>query len=241
MALPLEDYALIGDTQTAALVGRDGAIDWLCLPRFDSDACFAALLGTERHGRWRLAPVERPVRTTWRYRPETLILETLHALPGGAVLRVVDCMPPRRTDPDLIRIATAESGRVALRMELAPRFGYGATTPWLRPRPGGATLVAGPDALRLWTDAPLRLDVDRVEAALELDAGASIAFRLAWHPSHEREPPTADPPGEVERCARFWGRWVGACDRGSPWDEARITSLYGSSATTRRPSRTWPW
>jgi GH15 family glucan-1,4-alpha-glucosidase len=235
MALPLEDYAMLGDTHTAALVGRDGSIDWLCLPRFDSDACFAALLGTPRHGRWLLAPAERPSLTVRAYRPRTLVLDTEHQVPGG-VLRVTDCMPPRRQDPDLVRVATAVRGRVAVRMELAPRFGYGAGAPWVRQRHGGASLVAGPDALRLWTDVPLRIERDRVRAELELDEGRSASFRLAWHRSFDPAPPHEDVAAEIAGTERYWRAWGDRCRAKGPWQEARMSSLLVLKALTFAPS-----
>jgi GH15 family glucan-1,4-alpha-glucosidase len=131
MPSPIEDYALLGDTQTAALVGRDGSIDWLCLPRFDSEACFAALLGDEGNGRWRIAPAGAPRSTHRWYRGDSLVLETEFRTPEG-VVRVVDCMPPRTGDPDLVRVVEGVSGRVPMRSDLVVRFGYGRSTPWVR-------------------------------------------------------------------------------------------------------------
>src|SRR5437762_3219884 len=155
MDLPLEGYALIGDTQTAALVGRDGAIDWLCLPRFDSGACFAALLGEERHGRWQIAPRDAPAsRGARRYRDGTLVLETTFTVPGGSV-RVVDCMPPRQRTPDVVRLVEGTSGEVAMHMELVIRFDHGSIVPWVRKRTDGSLIaVGGPDGLTLRTPVP---------------------------------------------------------------------------------------
>src|SRR5215213_9381176 len=130
MPLPIEDYALIGDCESAALVGRDGAIDWLCWPRFDSPSCFAALLGSAEHGCWKLAPAEPAVRTTRRYRPDTLVLETIHETASGACL-VTDFMPLRGNNSDIVRIVRGTRGAVAMRMDLALRFDYGRTTPWV--------------------------------------------------------------------------------------------------------------
>src|SRR3954468_11579093 len=148
MSLPLEDYALIGDTQTAALVGRDGSIDWLCLPRFDSGACFAALLGDERNGRWRLAPAAADATVTRRYRPGTLVLETTFTTAEGEV-RVVDCMPIRGQAPDIVRVVEGVRGRVPMAMELVLRFDYGSTIPWVRRVDGALRAVAGPHAVEL--------------------------------------------------------------------------------------------
>ena len=136
MASRIEDYALIGDCQTAALVGRDGSIDWLCFPRFDSGACFAALLGTPEHGRWLLAPAGEVKQVRRRYRPGTLVLETEYEVEGG-VVRLVDCMPPRSGTPDLVRMVIGVRGRVAMRMHLVIRFDYGSIVPWVRRIPRG--------------------------------------------------------------------------------------------------------
>src|SRR2546430_6855173 len=142
----IEDYALIGDLQTAALVGRDGSIDWCCFPRFDSGACFAAILGTPEDGRWLLAPTAETVRSSRRYRHDTLILESIHEIAAGSV-RVIDFMPPRGQAPDIVRIVEGLSGEVAMRSELVIRFDYGATIPWVRRIDDGRIAVAGPDGL----------------------------------------------------------------------------------------------
>ncbi len=152
----IEDYALIGDTHTGALVGRDGSIDWLCLPRFDSPACFAALVGNPEHGRWQIGPTDPArARATRRYRSGTLVLETDIVTPDGAV-RVVDCMPVRDQAPDVVRVVEGLSGRVAMRMELVVRFDYGSIVPWVRRQDGALQLVAGPDALELRTPVKTR-------------------------------------------------------------------------------------
>ena len=148
MAARIEDYAMIGDCQTAALVSREGSIDWLCLPRFDSGACFAALLGTPEHGRWVLGPAERVVRTQRRYREGTLVLETDYETAGGAVT-IVDCMPLRNGLPDLVRRVVGRNGSVPMRTELAVRFDYGSIVPWVRPDDGGIVAIGGPEIARL--------------------------------------------------------------------------------------------
>ena len=153
MALRIEDYALIGDCQTAALVGRDGSIDWLCLPYFSSGACFAALLGTADHGRWRIAPV-KPASTKRKYRDETLILETEFETPDGAVT-LIDGMPPRSGEPDLVRIVEGRRGTVRMRMELTIRPDYGSIVPWVRRTERGIRAIAGPDSYLLDSDVPL--------------------------------------------------------------------------------------
>ena len=146
----IEDYALIGDTHTAALVSREGSIDWLCLPRFDSPACFAALLGDRSNGRWRLAPAGGVREVRRRYQGDTLVLETEWYTEDG-VVRVVDCMPPRQSDPDVARVVEGIRGRVPMRMELTIRFDYGRVVPWVRQVGGHLQAIAGPDALALWT------------------------------------------------------------------------------------------
>src|SRR5687768_13275905 len=157
----IEDYALVGDHQTAALVGTDGSIDWLCLPRFDSAACFAALLGDETNGYWRIAPAVDAQRVERRYRPDTLVLETEFETAQGAV-RVVDCMPPREGRPDVIRVVQGLRGRVPMRLELSPRFDYGRRIPLVNRVPGGAVALAGPEALCLHTS----VDLDVADASI---------------------------------------------------------------------------
>jgi GH15 family glucan-1,4-alpha-glucosidase len=150
LSAPIESYALLGDTRTAALVGIDGSMDWLCLPRFDSPACFAALLGEPRHGRWLLAPREGVRGTRRHYRDGTLVLETEFATDAG-VVRLVDCMPPDEAIPNVLRVVEGVSGRVSMRMELTIRFDYGWLVPWMRRIDGAHVAVGGPDALTLRT------------------------------------------------------------------------------------------
>src|SRR4051794_27968650 len=177
---------MIGDTHTAALVGRDGSIDWLCLPRFDSGACFAALLGDPSHGRWSIAPTE-PYRTRRRYRPDTLVLDTEHETASGAV-RVTDFMTPRRAQARGVRIVEGLRGTVPIRSELLPRFASGLATPGLRGVPQGGRAVPGPDPVHLRTGA--RVDVPRGAVASEIPTGAGQrgAFVLPWHRSYEPVP-----------------------------------------------------
>src|SRR5207237_7450458 len=155
MAAKIEDYALIGDCETAALVSRDGSIDCLCLPRFDSGACFAALLGTPEHGRWLIAPAGEITASRRRYRGDTLVLETDFETADGAVT-VVDCMPPRTSEPDLVRLVVGKRGRVAMQMQLVLRFDYGSIVPWVRRTKRGIRAIAGPDAVELVTPVELR-------------------------------------------------------------------------------------
>ena len=155
MSSRIEDYALIGDCQTAALVARNGSIDWLCFPRFDSGACFAALLGRPEHGRWQLAPVDLPIRTERRYAGDTLVLETVFTTEQGEVA-LVDCMPPRSREPNLVRIVVGRRGTVKMRLHLVIRFDYGSVVPWVRRTDRGIRAIAGPDQLELQTSVDVR-------------------------------------------------------------------------------------
>src|SRR3954469_5050861 len=179
MPSPIEDYALIGDCHSAALVARDGSIDWLCLPRFDSGACFAALLGTPEHGRWLLAPAGEIIRSTRRYEPGTLVLETEHETSTGTV-SVIDFMPIREGPPRLTRIVRGTRGTVAMRMQLIVRFDYGAIVPWVSQGPLGWRAVGGPDSLLLHTPVPLRGEGMTTVADFEVREGDSIPFVMTW-------------------------------------------------------------
>jgi GH15 family glucan-1,4-alpha-glucosidase len=209
MPRPIEDYALIGDTQTAALVGRDGSIDWLCLPRFDSPACFAALLGDESHGRWLLAPNEEVRKTERRYRPGTLVLETDFHTAGG-VLQVVDSMPIRDEAPDITRVARCVEGRVAVRMELVLRFDFGRSVPWVqRATDGdGLTATAGPDAVHLIPGRPTYGRDLTTVAEFELDEGDEVPWVLTWYPSHEPEPKPVDAVAATADTTAWWEEWT---------------------------------
>lgn len=234
MALPLEDYALIGDTHTAALVGRDGSIDWLCLPRFDSGACFAALVGGPEHGRWLLAP-SAPTRTRRAYRKDTLVLETEHETDTGAV-RVTDFMTPRRGQARVVRLVEGLRGVVPMHMELNLRFDYGVAVPWLRPGKRSVTAVAGPDAVVLRTDVPLEVATGIVTADLTVRAGERAAFALVWHRSHELAPPRIDPWDAARATTRYWRDWVARCTYQGEWRDAVVRSLLTLKALTYRPT-----
>jgi GH15 family glucan-1,4-alpha-glucosidase len=207
MPLPIEEYALIGDTQTAALVGRDGSIDWLCLPRFDSPACFAALLGDPSHGRWLLAPAGDVRRVERRYRQGTLVLETdFHT--GDGVLQVVDSMPIRDEAPDVVRVARCLKGRVRVRMELVLRFDFGRVVPWVRRSDdGGLTAIGGPDAVHLIPGRPTRGRDLTTVADFTLDAGQEVPFVLTWYPSHEPVPDPVDGIAATRDTTRWWEEW----------------------------------
>jgi GH15 family glucan-1,4-alpha-glucosidase len=232
--LRIEDYALIGDTQTAGLVGRDGSIDWLCLPRFDSGACFAALLGHREHGHWQIAP-SAPARTTRRYHGDTLVLETTFTAPEGTV-RVVDCMPPRERNPDVVRIVEGVSGRVSMRMDLVVRFDYGRSHPWIREDQGRIRFVAGPDALVLDTPVPVHADGTHVEARFEVGAGERVPFVLAWHASNESPPRPVDGVEAMHDSCAWWEEWVRPCEHDGNARDAVLRSLVTLKALTYAPT-----
>ena len=209
MAL-IEDYALIGDRRTAALVSRQGSIDWLCLPRFDSDAVFAALLGDESNGRWLLAPADEPTSSSRRYRDGSLVIDNEYETATGTV-RVTDCMAAQGTGPTVVRVVEGLSGTVEMRMELTIRFGYGLTVPWVRTSDEGISAVAGPDALFLRTEAPLKGEDMRTVSDFEIGEGEVIPFTLTWHPSHLGQPDAIDGDWAVENTERRWAEWSTAC------------------------------
>ncbi|MER3425280.1 MAG: glucoamylase [Nitrospiraceae bacterium] len=229
MALRIEDYALLGDTQSAALVGRDGSIDWLCLPRFDSGACFAALLGTPEHGRWLLAPKGEVRRVRRRYRDGTLVLETEFETDEG-VVALVDFMPPRERDVDLIRIVEGRRGSVPMRMELMIRFDYGSIVPWVRNVKGVLRAIAGPDALALHTPVALR------GQNFTVSEGQRVPFVLVWYPSYEPEPAPADPDRALIETERWWQEWSNRCTYSGQWYDAVLRSLITLKALTYAPT-----
>jgi len=230
--MKIEDYGLIGDLQTAALVGRNGSIDWLCLPRFDSASCFAALLGDERHGRWLIAPAGDTASVSRRYSPGTLILETDFETADGAA-RVIDFMPRRGgRAPQLIRIVEGLRGRVPMEMRLALRPDYSAMVPRLQPAPGGIDAAAGPDAYRLSTPLDLRVEEGTVGADFTAIEGARERFVLSWHLSHEAPPPVEDAESALARTEAAWREWSERCIYDGRYREAVLTSLIALKAMT---------
>ena len=228
----IEDYALIGDLQTAALVGRDGSVDWLCLPRFDSASVFAALLGDERHGQWRLAPKGGMPARTRRYRPGTLILETDFETPDGAV-RVIDFMPHRDDRaPQLIRIVEGLRGRVPMEMTLSLRPDYGAIEPWIEPAPDGIVAAAGPDAFRLSTPLPLRIEDAVVSSEFTAIEGARERFVLTWNYSFEKAPPVEDADSALARSSAAWREWSDRCTYDGEYRDEVLRSLITLKAMT---------
>ena len=244
MALAIEDYAIVGDTHTAAVVGRDGSIDWLCLPRFDSSACFSRLVGDEANGYWRLAPLASPapghgaplLATRRQYREGTLVLETDFVLAEGTV-RITDCMPVREERPQVVRLVECLSGRVEMRMDLVVRFGYGAIVPWVRRIDGLLTAIAGPDAVSLWSPVPTHGEDMKTVATFVVTEGQRIPFVLGWYPSHTAPPRPVDGYYGVEDTARWWSDWtaLGTCSEG-PWRDAIARSAITLKALTFAPT-----
>ena len=235
MASRIEDYGLIGDLQTAALVSREGSIDWLCFPRFDSGACFAALLGTEENGRWSLRPKAELTRVERRYRGEGLVLETELECAEGAV-RLVDFMPVRGEAPDVVRIVEGLRGRVRMRTDITVRFDYGSVVPWVR-RVGKDTLaVAGPEALLL--ASPIELVGENLHTVAEFDVapGDRIPFVLTWFPSHEDHPAHVDPEQALAETEAYWEEWTRSCTDGGRHRDALIRSLVTLKALTYGPT-----
>src|SRR5262249_5774700 len=235
MALRIEDYALIGDCKTAALVGRDGSIDWLCWPRFDSSACFAALLGQADNGRWLIAPKDSPLGTKRRYRPGTLVLETEFQIATGSSA-VIDFMPPA-DGADLVRIVVGRSGRVGFATELVARFNYGASVPWVNQLDDGSiNAIAGPERLLLRTPVALYGEDLRTVGEFAVEAGQSIPFVLSYGASFQSPPPAIDGFDALARSEAFWRQWSDPCPDVSPWTEAVNRSLITLKALPSAPT-----
>jgi GH15 family glucan-1,4-alpha-glucosidase len=233
--LRIEDYALIGDCETAALVGRDGSIDWLCLPRFDSDSCFAALLGDPKNGRWLIAPGEA-AQASRRYREDTLILETTFKTSEGSVL-LVDFMPPKGPGCELVRLVCGLEGRVRMCSELIIRFDYGSTVPWVsRLDDGALRAIAGPQMLVLKTPAPLRGVEFTTVSEFTVEPGQRVPFVLTHGPSHLPPPECADPMVALDETEKFWGDWSATCKEAGRWSQAVRRSLITLKALTFAPT-----
>ena len=235
MASLLEDYAMIGDCHTAALVSCDGSIDWLCFPRFDSPACFAALLGSEEHGRWLLAPSSEIRHIRRRYREGTLVLETEYETADGAVT-VIDCMPPRSREPDLVRMVVGRRGQVRMRMQVIIRFDYGSIIPWVRRTDDGIRAVAGPDTLILHSGVEVRGENFHTEAEFTVSEGQRVPFVLMWHPSHEPAPAMIDAEETIAHTEKWWRDWSARCTYEGPWREQVVRSLITLKALTYAPT-----
>jgi GH15 family glucan-1,4-alpha-glucosidase len=232
----IEDYAFVGDCESGALISRDGSVDWLCWPRFDSGACFAALLGTRDHGRWQIAPADPDARTRRRYRDGTLILETDFETADGAVT-LVDFMPPRDGISDLVRLVVGKRGRVVMRTELIVRFDYGSIVPWVsRLDDGSLRAIAGPDMLVLRTSVPLHGEDLTTVGEFTVEAGQTAAFVLSYAPSHWAPPRAIDPARALADTEAFWRRWVGRCTYTGEWWDDVVGSLVTLKGLTYRPT-----
>ena len=240
MPSPIEDYALIGDCQTAALVARDGSLDWLCLPRFDSDACFAALLGSARNGRWQLAPVS-PAKARRRYRPGTLILETEFETDSGTAT-LIDFMPMRTNHhearrSEILRIVRCTRGSVEMRMDLVIRFDYGRTIPWVTRQSDGALVaLAGPHLLAFRTDVPLRGEDLRTVSDFTLREGHTARFELAYGSSFLPVPPPTDIEEALRKTEEWWCAWISRCTYKGRWADVLKRSLITLKALTYEPT-----
>ena len=236
MSSAIEDYGLIGDCETAALVGRDGSIDWLCWPAFDSDACFAALLGSERNGRWLIAPAEAVKTSSRRYWDNTLILETRFTTANGTVA-LIDFMPPRGNASDVVRLVRGVAGRVRLRMQLVIRFGFGSDVPWVKRTDDGALLaICGPDMTVLRTPVETRGEDMTTVADFEVGEGETIPFVLTYGPSHLPLPEPINPATALRETEDFWTEWCSHCTYRGDNSELMMRSLITLKALTYAPT-----
>jgi GH15 family glucan-1,4-alpha-glucosidase len=231
----IEDYAVIGDTQTAALVGRHGSIDWMCAPRFDSGAMFAALLGKPDNGRWQIAPAGGLRRVERRYRDGSLVLETTFHT-DDRVVRLVDCMPVRGRTVDVVRVVEGVSGRVPMHMDLRLRFDYGTQVPWVTDQGDHLAAVAGPDAVCLRTPVLVEGADHSSVADFVVNAGDKVPFVLAWHESHEPRPRPVDAVRAVRDTERWWHRWSSQCTYEGRWKDLVTRSLITLKALTYAPT-----
>ncbi len=236
MSSRIEDYGLIGDCETAALVGRDGSIDWLCWPAFDSDACFAALLGSHRNGRWLIAPADEVTKTTRRYWDNTLILETRFETAGGTVA-LIDFMPPRGHASDVIRLVRGVAGKVKLRMQLVIRFGFGADIPWVKRTEDGALLaICGPDMTVLRTPVETRGEDLTTLADFWVSEGETVPFVLTYGPSHLPVPKPINPAYALQETEEFWTEWCSRCTYEGDNPDLVMRSLITLKALTYGPT-----
>ncbi|TDD96387.1 glycoside hydrolase family 15 protein [Jiangella asiatica] len=231
----IEDHGIIGDLHTAGLVDRDGTIDWLCLPRFDSAACFASLLGTARNGFWRIAPAGGGAADRRGYRGDTLILEHVWDTPTGSV-KVIDLMPPSTGQHDVVRIIEGLTGRVAMHSELRLRFDYGRSVPWMHRTDGMIVGVAGPDSVALHCEVPTYGRALTTHSDFTVEAGQQVSFVLAWGPSHRPPAEPADPRRALDETEAFWTDWAGKCTYDGPYREAVLRSLLTLKALTYEPT-----
>lgn len=237
---PIEDYGLIGNMHTAALVGRDGSLDWLCLPRFDSPACFARLIGSIDNGRWLICPQGEVRAARQAYRGDTMVLETRFETDAGAV-SLVDFMPlvPAGSDNDcldLVRLVIGHDGCVPMQMDLVLRFDYGRIKPWVRRTEDGIAAIAGPDAIQLTTPIELKGEDFHTRAAFDVAAGQTIPFTLSWRPSHRQALAVPDPRARLAETERWWTDWSKTCPYEGRWREAVVRSLLVLKTLTYEPT-----
>jgi GH15 family glucan-1,4-alpha-glucosidase len=233
--MKIEDYAFLSDTQTGALVSRDGSVDWLCFPRFDSGACFAALLGDRKNGRWKFTPDGEIKATRRRYRGDTLILETEIETADGAV-RLIDFMPPRGKNPDIVRIIEGLRGNVRMKMDLIIRFDYGHIIPWVRKEHGGLEAIAGPDALILRTPIETRGEDLTTVAEFTVAQRDRVPFVLTWFASHNEPPRAIHPDHALQQTEDYWTSWSKRCLDQGPWRDAVTRSLITLKGLTYAPT-----
>jgi GH15 family glucan-1,4-alpha-glucosidase len=231
----IEDYGFLSDTETAALVSRDGSIDWLCMPRFDSGACFARLLGTAENGYWKISPKGEVLKTSRRYRGDTLILEMEFETAEGCV-RLTDCMPLRDEYPDIVRTVEGVRGQVEMEMCLVLRFDYGRLVPWVQRVNGGITAMAGPDAIILRSDVELRGQELSTVANFFIRAGESKAFVLTWYPSHKPPPEAENSAESLRRTEEYWKKWANHSKPAEEWRDAVVRSLLVLKGLTYAPT-----
>jgi len=231
----IEDYGFLSDTQTGALVSREGCVDWLCLPRFDSPACFASLIGEKKNGHWLFTPAEKIEKLKRRYRGDTLIIETEIETESGAV-RLIDFMPPRGENPDIVRIVEGLRGEVPMQMELIIRFDYGLIIPWVRQAHDGLEAIAGPDALILRTPIETRGKDMTTVAEFTVKEGERIPFVLTWFASHQEPPRAIHAEHALRDTEKFWNKWSGRCRYRGPWREAVMRSLITLKGLSYAPT-----
>ena len=226
---------MIGDCHTAALVSKQGSIDWLCLPDFDSPACFAALLGTEGNGHWSIAPVD-PIRAIRRrYRDGTLILETEFETDGGSAT-LIDCMTLRQDVPELVRVVVGTRGHIHMSLELVIRFDYGSVVPWVRRTDSGISGIAGPDMVRLRSDSPLRGENMKTVSDFSVAEGEKVSFNLTWYPSYQPEPASINVDTAIQKTEEWWREWSDRCSYQGKWRDALLRSLITLKALTFLPT-----
>src|SRR4051794_29382487 len=235
MSTPIEDYAIIGDTKTVAAVARNGSIDWWCVPRIDSGAVFAALVGDTTHGRWLLAPAGADVTTRRRYAGDSLVMETEHETADGTV-KVTDFMSPGLDNPTIFRIVDGLAGSVTMQLDLVARFDYGSVAPWAQATGDGLTLVAGSDALRFCSPVRLEKADAGATAAFTVTAGQRLGFSLAWHSAIDDPPSPLDATAALHRTHQYWAEWTDRCTYTGEWRDEVVRSLITVKALQYAPT-----